>query len=136
MDERLFPVYLPVPPYTSLHLAISPSAGESQLEMDKRLFRNQLQSIKAQMEEIATQRQISREKRRDRDDLPKVAIVGYTNAGKSTLLNQLCSSDEVYADDLLFATLDPTTRRVALPGGKEVLVADTLEPEPEPEPYP
>ena len=111
-------------------------AGESQLEMDKRLFRNQLQSIKAQMDEIATQRAISREKRRDRDDLPKVAIVGYTNAGKSTLLNRLCSSDEVYADDLLFATLDPTTRRVALPGGKEVLVADTLEPEAEPEPEP
>ena len=104
--------------------------------MDKRLFRNQLQSIKAQMDEIATQRAISREKRRDRDDLPKVAIVGYTNAGKSTLLNRLCSSDEVYADDLLFATLDPTTRRVALPGGKEVLVADTLEPEAEPEPEP
>ena len=101
-------------------------AGESQLEMDKRLFRNQLQSIKAQMDDIATQRQISREKRRDRDDLPKVAIVGYTNAGKSTLLNQLCSSDEVYADDLLFATLDPTTRRVALPGGKEVLFTDTV----------
>ena len=60
-----------------------------------------------------------------RPNLPKVAIVGYTNAGKSTLLNQLCSSDEVYADDLLFATLDPTTRRVALPGGKEVLVMDT-----------
>ena len=69
--------------------------------MDKRLFRNQLQSIKAQMEEIAAQRQISRDKRKDRDDLPKVAIVGYTNAGKSTLLNQLCSSDEVHADDLL-----------------------------------
>ena len=69
--------------------------------MDKRLFRNQLQSIKAQMEEIAAQRQISRDKRKDRDDLPKVAIVGYTNAGKSTLLNQLCSSDEVLADALL-----------------------------------
>jgi len=101
-------------------------AGESQLEMDKRLFRNQLQSIKTQMDEIAAQRQISRDKRKDRDDLPKVAIVGYTNAGKSTLLNQLCSSDEVYADDLLFATLDPTTRRVALPGGKEVLFTDTV----------
>jgi len=101
-------------------------AGESQLEMDKRLFRNQLQRIKADMDEIAAQRQISRDKRKDRDDLPKVAIVGYTNAGKSTLLNQLCSSDEVYADDLLFATLDPTTRRVALPGGKEVLFTDTV----------
>jgi GTP-binding protein HflX len=101
-------------------------AGESQLEMDKRLFRGQLQKIKAEMEEIAEKRQEKREKRRERDDLPKVAIVGYTNAGKSTLLNKLCSSEEVYADDLLFATLDPTTRRVNLPGGKEVLFSDTV----------
>ena len=55
-----------------------------------------------------------------------VAVVGYTNAGKSTLLNRLCGSEEVYADDLLFATLDPTTRRVALPSGKAVMVSDTV----------
>jgi len=98
-------------------------AGESQLEIDKRLFRAQLQSIEQEMEEIAQKRRVYREKRKGRDDLPVVAIVGYTNSGKSTLLNKLCSSEEVYADDLLFATLDPTTRRLKLPGGKEVLTA-------------
>jgi len=101
-------------------------AGESQLEIDKRLFRAQLQSIEQEMEEIAQKRRVYREKRKGRDDLPVVAIVGYTNSGKSTLLNKLCSSEEVYADDLLFATLDPTTRRLKLPGGKEVLVSDTV----------
>ena len=101
-------------------------AGESQLEMDRRLFRAQLQSIEKEMEEVAEKRKLYREKRKEKDDLPVVAIVGYTNSGKSTLLNRLCSSDEVYADDLLFATLDPTTRRVTLPGGKEVLISDTV----------
>jgi len=71
-----------------------------------------------------------RERRKQRDSLPVVAIVGYTNAGKSTLLNALCASENdaraVYADDLLFATLDPTTRKRALPGGREVLLSDTV----------
>ena len=101
-------------------------AGESQLEMDRRLFRAQLVAIEKEMEEVAEKRKLYRDKRKAKDDLPVVAIVGYTNSGKSTLLNRLCSSDEVYADDLLFATLDPTTRRVTLPGGKEVLISDTV----------
>lgn len=101
-------------------------AGESQLEVDRRLFRKQLQRIEALIEEVQAQRDAYRAKRREQDTLPVVAIVGYTNAGKSTLLNTLCGSSEVYADDLLFATLDPTTRRLALPGGKEVLISDTV----------
>ena len=101
-------------------------AGESQLEADKRLFRKQLQRLEAEMDEVRAKRELHRAKRRERDDLPLVAIVGYTNAGKSTLLNTLCGSTEVYADDLYFATLDPTTRRVRLPGGKEVLLSDTV----------
>ena len=72
------------------------------------------------------QRDAYREKRRERDSVPVVAIVGYTNAGKSTLLNALVGTTEVYADDLLFATLDPTTRKLCLPGGREVLISDTV----------
>ena len=98
-------------------------AGESQLEADKRLFRKQLQRLEAEMDEVRASAKPPSE-RRERDDL-LVAIVGYTNAGKSTLLNTLCGSTEVYADDLYFATLDPT-RRVRLPGGKEVLLSDTV----------
>ena len=101
-------------------------AGESQLEVDRRLFRKQLSRIEASIGEVQAQRNAYREKRRERDSLPVVAIVGYTNAGKSTLLNALVGKREVYADDLLFATLDPTTRRVSLPGGKEVLISDTV----------
>jgi len=102
-------------------------AGETQLEMDKRLFRKQISRIEAEMEDVSKQRQRYRAKRSERDNLPVVAIVGYTNAGKSTLLNKLCGSNEVYADDLLFATLDPTTRLVRLPsGGREVLLSDTV----------
>jgi len=101
-------------------------SGESQLESDRRLFRKQIGRIEAEMEEVRSQRDFYRSKRRERDSLPVVAIVGYTNAGKSTLLNQLCGSQEVYADNLLFATLDPTVRKVNLPGGKEVLLSDTV----------
>jgi tRNA U34 5-carboxymethylaminomethyl modifying GTPase MnmE/TrmE len=75
---------------------------------------------------VQAQRDMLRAKRREGDRRPVVAIVGYTNAGKSTLLNTLCGSSEVYADDLLFATLDPTSRLHALPGGKEVLLTDTV----------
>ena len=101
-------------------------SGESQLEVDRRLFRKQLSRIEGSLDELQAQRDAYREKRRERSAVPVVAIVGYTNAGKSTLLNKLCGSSEVYADDLLFATLDPTTRKLALPGGKEVLVSDTV----------
>jgi GTP-binding protein HflX len=78
------------------------------------------------MAEVQLQRERFRAKRVERDNLPVIAIVGYTNAGKSTLLNTLCDAEEVYADDLLFATLDPTTRLVRLPQGREVLLSDTV----------
>ena len=101
-------------------------SGELQLEVDRRLFRKQLQSIEEQIATLQAQRDAYRAKRRERDVLPIIAIVGYTNAGKSTLLNVLCGSDQVYADDLLFATLDPTSRKLAMPGGREVLMSDTV----------
>ena len=101
-------------------------AGETQLEVDRRLFRKQLQKIEEDLATVQTQRDAYRAKRRETDLAPVIAIVGYTNAGKSTLLNKLCGSEEVYADDLLFATLDPTTRRLKLPAGKEVLMSDTV----------
>jgi len=102
-------------------------SGESQLEVDRRLFRKQLLKIEGDLATVQSQRDAYRSRRRiDADRRPVVAIVGYTNAGKSTLLNTLCGSKEVYADDLLFATLDPTTRLLSLQGGKEVLVSDTV----------
>ena len=96
-------------------------SGESQLEVDRRLFERS--RIEGSLDELQAQRDAY--EKRERSAVPVVAIVGYTNAGKSTLLNKLCGSS-VYADDLLFATLDPTTRKLALPGGKEVLVSDTV----------
>ena len=101
-------------------------SGETQLEEDRRLFRKQLGKIEDDLAAVQAQRDMLRAKRREGDRRPVVAIVGYTNAGKSTLLNTLCGSQEVYADDLLFATLDPTSRLHALPGGKEVLLTDTV----------
>jgi len=101
-------------------------AGETQLEMDKRLFRKQIGKIEADMEVVRGQREVYRSKRRERDHLPVIAIVGYTNAGKSSLLNKLAGEGQVYADNLLFATLDPTVRKIKLPGGKEVLLTDTV----------
>jgi len=101
-------------------------SGESQLESDRRLFRKQISKIEAEMDEVRVQREQYRAKRKKRDNLPIVAIVGYTNAGKSSLLNKLCGSEQVYADNLLFATLDPTVRKFNLPSGKELLLSDTV----------
>jgi GTP-binding protein HflX len=98
--------------------------GESQLETDRRLIRRKIQYLKEQTEAIRKQRALYRKKRR-RSGMPVVALVGYTNAGKSTLLNALCRSD-IYADDRLFATLDPTTRRLVLPDSSVVLITDTV----------
>lgn len=98
--------------------------GETQLEVDRREIRRKIGHIKEQIEKVRSHRQQYRA-RRKRSRIPVVALVGYTNAGKSTLLNQLSKSD-LYVADQLFATLDPTTRRVELPGGHVGLFTDTV----------
>ncbi|MBM7686101.1 GTPase HflX [Defluviitalea raffinosedens] len=98
--------------------------GEKKLETDRRHIRNRISQLKAELEEIETHRELIRT-RRKKVGTPLVAIVGYTNAGKSTLLNTLSNAD-VLAEDKLFATLDPTTRSIILPGGSEVLITDTV----------
>lgn len=98
--------------------------GETQLEVDRRDIRRRISHLKAQLEKVRSHRQQHRT-RRKRACLPVVALVGYTNAGKSTLLNRL-SNAEVYVADQLFATLDPTTRRVEIPGGNVALFTDTV----------
>lgn len=103
--------------------------GERQLELDRREIRARIAHLKRQIEEVRRQRREHRRKRQ-REGLPVVAIVGYTNAGKSTLLNALtglgATPRGVYVADELFATLDPTTRRVKLPSGSEALFTDTV----------
>ena len=89
--------------------------GETKLESDKRYLKSRIAALEDQLRDLDTQRKTMRASR-DRSGLPKVAIVGYTNAGKSTLLNRLTDAG-ILAEDKLFATLDPTTRKFALPGG-------------------
>jgi GTP-binding protein HflX len=98
--------------------------GESQLETDRRLIRRRIQRLENQIEAIRKHRQLYRYKRQ-KSAIPVVAIVGYTNAGKSTLFNAL-SQAEVLVEDKLFATLDPTTRRLTLPDSSIILVTDTV----------
>jgi GTP-binding protein HflX len=98
--------------------------GETQLEVDRRDIHRRIAHLKSELEKVRTHRQQYRA-RRKRSRIPVVAVVGYTNAGKSTLLNRLSEAD-VYVADQLFATLDPTTRRVELPGGNLILVTDTV----------
>lgn len=98
--------------------------GETQLEVDRRDIRRRIRHLKEELEKVRTHRQQYRA-RRKKSRIPVVALVGYTNAGKSTLLNRLTDAD-VYIADQLFATLDPTTRRVELPGGHLALFTDTV----------
>lgn len=98
--------------------------GESQLEIDRRLIDERMLRIKRDLEDVRRTRGLHR-RARQRVPYPVVALVGYTNAGKSTLFNRLTRAD-VFAKDLLFATLDPTMRRVQLPSGRDIILSDTV----------
>ena len=98
--------------------------GESQLEIDRRLIGERIGKLKRELEAVKRTRALHREARR-RVPYPVVALVGYTNAGKSTLFNRLTRA-QVSAEDMLFATLDPTMRRLGLPSGKTVILSDTV----------
>ncbi len=99
-------------------------SGETKLEVDRRRIMRRITKLESDLEQLAETRSLQR-KSRGRSGLANVAIVGYTNAGKSSLLNRLTAAG-VLVEDRLFATLDPTTRRLALPGGEPVLVSDTV----------
>ncbi len=98
--------------------------GETQLETDRRLVQGRIKQLEAKIEKVRKQRDLGRRSRK-RSELPTITIVGYTNAGKSTLFNHMTSAG-VYAEDRLFATLDSTLRRVHLPGAGPVIFADTV----------
>ena len=98
--------------------------GEKKLEIDRRLIHDRISVLKAELEDVKRHREVQR-KQREKGGTMSVAIVGYTNAGKSTLLNKLTQAG-ILAEDKLFATLDPTTRALTLPGGEKVLLTDTV----------
>lgn len=98
--------------------------GETKLETDRRHIRERISTLKRQLQEVVRLRSLHRE-RRKKTGVYQVALVGYTNAGKSTLLRQLTQAD-VYVENKLFATLDPTTRSLELPSGKEIVLTDTV----------
>lgn len=98
--------------------------GEKKLEMDRRLIRDRIAQLNRELKDVKRHREVTREQR-SRNKIPVVAIVGYTNAGKSTLLNTLTGAG-VLEEDKLFATLDPTTRNLKLPSKQEVLMTDTV----------
>ncbi len=98
--------------------------GESQLELDRRIIGDRIVKLERELEEVRRTRDLHR-KARERVPYPVVALVGYTNAGKSTLFNKMTGSD-VFAKDLLFATLDPTMRLLRLPHGRKVILSDTV----------
>ena len=97
--------------------------GEKKLEMDRRLIHARISQLKAELAQVQKHRELIRSKRK-KDQMVVAAIVGYTNAGKSTLLNTLTDAG-VLEEDKLFATLDPTTRLLELPGGQNILLTDT-----------
>ena len=98
--------------------------GEKKLEMDRRLIKNRIAQLNRELRDVKRHREITREQR-SKNKVPVVAIVGYTNAGKSTLLNHLTGAG-VLEEDKLFATLDPTTRNLKLPSKQEILITDTV----------
>jgi GTP-binding protein HflX len=98
--------------------------GETQLETDRRMVRNRVSKLKREIEDVRRQRSLYR-RRRSKAGVPIVALVGYTNAGKSTLMRALTKAD-VLVEDQLFATLDPVTRRIHLPSGRGALLSDTV----------
>lgn len=98
--------------------------GETKLEINRRRARDRIRQLEGEIEQLGKQRELRR-KQRQRNEIPVVAIVGYTNAGKSTLLNQLTSSD-VLSEDKLFATLRPTSRKLTLPEGRAIILTDTV----------
>lgn len=99
-------------------------AGEKQIEIDKRLLKHRIDSLQSELKEVAAYRDTQRSSR-ERSEIPIFALVGYTNAGKSTLLNSLTQAG-VFVEDKLFATLDTTTRKYLLPNNQEVLLIDTV----------
>lgn len=98
--------------------------GEQKLEMDRRLIKERITLVRRELQKVQRTRELTRKKRQE-NPVPVVAIVGYTNAGKSTLLNHLTGAD-VLSEDKLFATLDPTTRKLVLENGEEILFTDTV----------
>lgn len=98
--------------------------GEKKLEMDRRLIKNRIAILNRELKDVKMHRQVTREQR-SKNHIPVISIVGYTNAGKSTLLNTLTGA-EVLEEDKLFATLDPTTRSLKLPSKQEILLTDTV----------
>jgi GTP-binding protein HflX len=98
--------------------------GESQIETDRRMIDSRINKLKGQLKEVRRTRSLHR-KARKRTPYPIVALVGYTNAGKSTLFNMLCNAN-VFSEDQLFATLDPTMRSIKLPSGRDIILSDTV----------